>query len=229
MQSYLFLRRFTLVEMLKSSQLIFVLLLFRHTFAQDAITVKYFGLTIHPAGEKTAHLQPNKLDQNARFVANYGVFLGYEKFVYEDVISVKIIQGLLSDCSNGFASVTHVGARARLIATEKFRFYIGVGPALLVRDSWNRFGDDYTSSGYFNETYSKRLGELQWKIAPVAVELEYDYVFNPKNQLSLSFTPGIPTAMIFSIGWKHWLHVKEFDQFRPYLPKKRNKISPGNI
>lgn len=209
--------------MQKSRLLLFCILMCANSFAQDAFTIKYFGLTVHPTGDKTAHLQPNKLDKNARFVVNTGVFLGYEKFVHKDIISVKFIQGLLSDCSNGFASVTHIGARARLFKTEKFRFYVGAGPALLVRDSWNRFGEAYTSSGYFNETYSERLGELQWKFAPIAVELEYDYVFNPKNQLSLSFTPGIPTAMLFSIGWKHWLHVKEFDETRPYLPKKRRK------
>lgn len=103
----------------------------------------------------------------------------------------------------------------------KSSFYIGLGPALLVRYSWNRFGENYTSSGYFNETNSKRFGEIQWKFAPITIELEYDYAINPKNQISLSFTPGVPTAMIFSIGWKHWLHIKEFDKFKPYLPKKR--------
>ena len=207
---------------MRKSRLILIFLFINwFSFGQDAITIKYFGLTVHPFGDKTAHLQPNKLDKNARFVANVGIFLGYEKFVYEDIISVKYIQGLLSDCSNGFASISHVGVRFGIVRREKFRFYVGIGPALLIRDSWNRFGEDYTSSGYFNETYSKRFGELQWKFAPVAIDLEYDYAFNDKNQISLSFTPGIPTALIFSIGWKHWLHVKKFDQFRPYLPKKR--------
>jgi hypothetical protein len=211
------------VNVQRSSLIILFVLIWGNSFAQDAITIKYFGLTVHPAGDKTAHLQPNKLDKNARFVVNTGVFLGYEKFVYQDIISVKFIQGLLSDCSNGFASVSHIGVRARLFQTPKFRFYVGAGPALLVRDSWHRFGEAYTSSGYFNEAYSERFGEIQWKFAPIAIELEYDYVFNPRNQLSLSFTPGIPTAMLFSIGWKHWLHVKEFDQSKPYLPKKRKK------
>ena len=152
---------------------------------------------------------------------NYGVFLGYEKFVYEDIISVKFIQGFLSDCSNGFAMVSHLGVRGAFLNTEKHRIYLGIGPAVLIRDSWLRFGDEYTSSGYFNETYSKYFGDLQWKIAPIAIEIEYDFAFNPKNQISVSFTPGVPLAMIFSVGWKHWLHVKEFDKFKPYIPKKR--------
>jgi hypothetical protein len=79
--------------------------------AQETITLKYFGLTIHPFGDPTAHLQPNKLDSKARFVANVGLFAGYEKFFFKDLFSVKIIQGAVSDCSNGFASITHLGAR----------------------------------------------------------------------------------------------------------------------
>jgi hypothetical protein len=98
--------------------------------------------------------------------------------------------------------------------------YVGLGPAFLIRDSWRRFGDEYEPSGYFNETYSKRFGDLQWKAAPIAIDIEYDYAFNPKNQLSFSFTPGVPFAIILSVGWKHWLHIKEFDKFRPYVPRK---------
>ena len=207
--------------MLRNSLVILLIFLGSNAQCQDAITVKHFGFTIHPFGDKTAKFQPNKLDKNARFVLNYGVFVGYEKFVYRDLISVKFIQGFVADCSNGFASISHLGVRGALMNTEKHRIYFGIGPALLVRDSWRRFGEEYQPSGYFNETYSKRFGDLQWKLAPVALEFEYDYAFNPKNQLSISFTPGYPLAFVFSFGWKHWLHVKEFDDFKPYIPKKR--------
>ena len=189
--------------------------------AQETFTIKYFGLTIHPWGDPTAHLQPNKLDPNAKFVANVGVFVGYEKYLFKDLFSVKLIQGAVSDCSNGFASITHLGPRVTLMKTEKHRVYFGIGPTLIVRDSWNRFGEAYQSSGYFNETYSRRFGELQWKFVPYAFEFEYDYAFNNKNQLSVSFTPGVPLAMIWSVGWKHWFHFKEYDDYKDYIPKKK--------
>jgi hypothetical protein len=206
----------------RKTRLIFLFILLGFIgHAQDAITIKHFGLTIHPLGDNTAKLQPNKLDKNARFVMNYGLFLGYEKFVYEDLVSLKIIQGFLADCSNGFASVTHFGPRVTLMKTEKHRIYFGVGPTLIVRESWNRFGTDYQSSGYFNETYSNTFGDLQWKFVPYAFEFEYDYAFNNKNQLSVSFTPGVPLAMIFSVGWKHWFHFKEYNEPKIFVPKKR--------
>jgi hypothetical protein len=188
--------------------------------AQQAITVKYFGLTIHPVGDPMADLQPNKLDPDAHVVANTGIFLGYEKFVYEDLVSVKVIQGILGDCSNGLATVSHLGIRGALLKTEKHRVYLGIGPTLVVRDSWNRFGDRYESSGYFNDAYSERLGELQWKFIPYGFELEYDYVFTKKDQLSVSFTPAVPLAGLLSVGWKHWFNVKEYSDLKLYTPRK---------
>lgn len=190
--------------------------------AQETITLKYFGLTIHPFGDKTANLQPNKLDKNAHFVANIGLFIGYEKFLYEDRFSIKLIQGFISDCSNGFASVTHFGPRVALLKREKHRIYFGIGPTLLIRDSWLRFGDAYESSGFFNETYSDHFGDLQWKLIPYAFEFEYDIAFNPENQFSISLTPGVP-AIIFSVGWKHWFHLREYDDLKLYVPKQKRK------
>ncbi len=187
--------------------------------AQETLTIKYFGLAIHPFGDATAHLQPLKLDKKARFVLNTGLFIGYEKYLYEDLFSVKVIQGITSDCSNGLASVSHFGARVLLMKTKKHRFHFGIGPTLIVRESWNRFGDEYTSSGFFNEYDSKNFGELQWKFILYGFEIEYDYHFSDKNQLSFSFTPGIPATTI-SVGWKHWFHLKEFDRQKIFVPRK---------
>ncbi|MFT5823242.1 MAG: hypothetical protein ACI8ZM_004503 [Crocinitomix sp.] len=190
--------------------------------AQETLTVKYFGLAIHPFGDPTAHLQPLKLDKKARFVFNAGLFVGYEKYLYKDIFSVKVIQGITSDCSFGFTNVTHLGLRVLLMKTKKHRVHFGIGPTLIVRKSWNRFGDAYTSSGFFNEYNSQRLGELQWKIIPYGFEFEYDYSFSDINQLSFSFTPGIPATTI-SVGWKHWFNWKDYNEPKIYIPKKNKK------
>lgn len=190
--------------------------------AQSAFTVKYFGLTIHPFGDPTAELQPYKLDDNAKFVMNFGGFAGYEKFFYRDLVSVKAIQGVFSDCSGGLASVTHIGPRLNLLKVKKHKIYFGIGPTLILRDSWTRFGEKYTSSGYFNVAKTARFGELQWKFIPYGLELEYDFAITERNQFSLSFTPGVPLAMIFSFGWKHWIKIKEFDPYKVYIPRKNH-------
>lgn len=177
--------------------------------AQTTFTLKYFGLTVHPTGDPTANLQPYKLDKRARFVANFGAFAGVEHFVYKEYVSVKLIQGLFTDCSGGWCSVTHIGGRMILYKRPKHRIYLGLGPAFMVRDSWTRFGDVYEPSGFFRVGTSRTLGEVQYRFLPVSFELEYDWVLTPKNQLSVSFTPGVPLACILSVGWKHWFDKRE--------------------
>ena len=190
--------------------------------AQTAFTVKYFGLTIHPFGDKTAHLQPNKLDPNAVFVRNNGLFIGYEKFIHQDLVSLKGIQGVMTDCSNGLAVVSHLGIRGTLFQNDKHRLCMGIGPTFIVRESWTRFGAAYTSSGFFNERQSERFGDLQWKFIPYGFEFEYDYCFTEKDNLSISLTPGVPLANIISIGWKHWVTIKRYDDnVKLYVPKSK--------
>lgn len=185
------------------------------SIGQSTVTLKYFGMTIHPFGDRTAHLQPYRLDDKARFVLNYGGFAGYEKFVYKDLISVKLIQGIFTDCSGGWESVTHLGVRALMFENDKNRAYLGFGPTFMLRESWTRFGEDYQSSGFFHEKHSKRLGDIQYKFILYGFEMEYDRILNDNNSLSVGFTPGIPMAMIISVGWKHWFNRREFDYLRP--------------
>ena len=201
---------------------LFVFLVFAllNCSAQKALTVKFFGLSYHPGGDPTAEVQPYKLDKNARFVMNYGAFVGYEKFIYEDLVSVKAIQGLMSDCSAGLASVSHIGIRARVFATKKHQLYVGIGPTFLVRDSWSRFGQKYSSSGYFNEDYSQALGDVQWKFVPYGFEFEYDYRCTEKDHFSISVTPAFPLAVVTSVGWKHWIEIKKYPEWKLHQPKK---------
>ncbi len=189
---------------------IFTLKLFS-SVGQTTITVKYFGLTIHPTGDPTAALQPHKLDRNAHFVANFGGFVGVEHFVYKDYISVKLIQGLFTDCSGGWCSVTHIGGRLLLYKKPKHRIYFGIGPAYMLRNSWTRFGPAYQASGFFRVDSTQLFGVVQHRFLPVSFELEYDWVVSLKNQVSFSFTPGVPLACIFSIGWKHWFSVRDYE------------------
>lgn len=186
--------------------------------AQSTVTLKYFGMTIHPFGDRTAELQPHKLDKEAHFVLNFGGYAGYERFVYKDFVSLKVIQGAFTDCSAGWASVTHLGVRFLLMEKPKHRVYFGIGPTILVRNSWERFGDKYPPSKYFERAHSKLLGDLQWKFIPYGCEFEYDYRFNERNHLSISFTPGVPLACTFAVGWKYWLTLKEFDYLKLYVP-----------
>lgn len=206
---------------------VFFLLLFIVCTSQaqvpSAFTIKYFGMTIHPFGDNTAELQPYKLDRNARFVVNFGGFVGYERFFFKDLVGIKIIQAGFTDCSGGLAGISHIGLRMRMFQKKKSTFYFGIGPALMYRDSWERFGDAYSSSGYFN-SMTIHGHAVQYKLIPYACEIEWDYKLNEKNAFSVGFTPGVPMALTFSVGWKHWIHKPAFDYIKLYIPKKKKRL-----
>ncbi|TND07725.1 MAG: hypothetical protein FD123_3044 [Bacteroidetes bacterium] len=86
----------------------------------------------------------------------------------------------------------------------------------MYRDSWTRFGERYTTSGFFNEYHSRTLGDIQWKFFYVVGEFEYDVRLNDKTDFSLSFTPGMPMAITFAAGVKYWLN-KDFPEHKPKL------------
>lgn len=188
--------------------------------SQNNLSMEFVGLTIHPAGDPTAHLQPNKLDEDARFVINYGGVLSYEHFIIGDVFAVKGLQAVLADCSAGWASITQIAIKGMVIRQPRHRLGLSIGPAFMMRESWNRF-EDYESSGYLNEANSPLFGPVQYKFFPFAAEIEYDVKVGRKTDLTFSIVPGIPMAFTFGFGLKYWIN-KEFDH-KLYLPKIKKR------
>lgn len=98
------------------STFFFLGLTFNKAIAQDNIGIKFFGLSIHPKGEMdNAFLMPNKLDKNGYLVMNLGAELMYEKFLVEDILSVKLVQALYADCAGRLGGFGHIGLRRRNI------------------------------------------------------------------------------------------------------------------
>lgn len=185
-------------------------------FGQSNFSVEFVGLTVHPAGDRTAHLQPNKLDPNARFVVNYGAVITYEKYLLNDVFAVRGLQSVLADCSAGWASISHIGIKAIAFKSQKHRIGVSLGPAFMIRESWRRF-EDYESSGFLNDGQSDLFGPIQYKIFPLAAEIEYEIKLNDKIDWQFSFTPGLPMALTFATGVKFWINRNFDDKLR--LPK----------
>lgn len=176
----------------------------------ENITLKYFGLSIHPFGDRLAAVQPNKLDKNAHFVLNQGGFAGYERFIWRDIASVKLTQGLFTDCSAGFSGFTHLGLRGIIYYTKRTEILFSFGPLLYFRRSWTRF-PQYVDQGSFAFTADKRY---QYRVFWYGMEIEYNYRISPKTDFSVSFTPGVPFVMTFAVGLKYWLN-KDYRFNRP--------------
>jgi len=195
------------------------------SFSQSNLSLKYFGLTVHPFGDYSASIQPNKLDKNAFFVLNFGGYASYEKFVWYDFISIKLKQGIFTDCSAGMMGVSHFGAQLKLLENQKNRLSFGIGPTFIYRESWKRF-EVYEDSGFWKTYTSKKYGEIQYTFIPYGCEFEYDYKLSDKTDLSVDFTPGFPFAFTFSVGIKHWL-TKDFKKrVKLVVPKNKKAKVP---
>lgn len=165
--------------------------------AQDNIGLKYFGLTIHPNGEKAnANLMPYRFDKHAYFVLNLGAAAMYEKFLWSDIISAKVIQGVYADCAVRWGGFSHLGVRVKIFKRPRHSFYCGLGPTFIYRKNWASF------PGYIN---SNRLkggpdDKYQYVFIWFGGEIEYKYVINDKFDLGVSMIPGYPVMINFSFG-----------------------------
>lgn len=199
----------------------FILLIVPHLRSQTAFNLRYVGITVHPFGDDQASIQPYKLDKRAVLVANFGVLAAAEHFVWEDIVSVKLLQGLFSDCSAGWAAVTHVGVRGLIFEKKNHRILFGLGPAYYYRQDWNRF-PGYEDRGFFNRS-TTAFGPVQHKLFWYACEFEYDYKFGEKIDFNVGFTPGAPLALIFSAGLKYWLGREYKKTEKLLIPKPRRR------
>ncbi len=189
----------------KGYSLFFLLLLclpIRGVAQGENVTVKYFGITLHPFGDRLAHLQPYKLDKKAHLVLNFGAFVGYERYIWEDIASVKLTQGLFTDCSAGRAGFTHLGIRGVMYDKGKHHAMVGFGPILFYRESWTRFAD-YKDKGNFAYAANKAI---QYQLFWYGIELEYNYRLSQRTDFSTTITPGVPFVFSYAFGIKYWMN-----------------------
>lgn len=163
--------------------------------SQNNIGVKFFGLSVHPFGDKNAHLMPNKLDKNAYFVVNLGGLVSVEKHLTSKV-SVKVIQALYADCAAQLGGFSHIGIRFQIFNIRKHRLSGGIGPTLVFRKNWQLL------ENYDNPNTFKGGTNDQWQYLFLwyGGEFEYKYPISEKVDFALSFVPGYPDLMNVSFG-----------------------------
>lgn len=187
--------------------------------SQSNFSLKYFGLTIHPFGDYSASIQPHKLDKQAYLVVNFGGYASYEYYVWLDKLSVRVKQGVFTDCAGGPMGVSHLGVQMNLFEIKRHRLGFAIGPTLIYRKDWNRF-DIYKDSGFWKRYHSSLCGDIQYKIILYGCEFEYDWLITDKFNFSAGFTPGFPFAFTFSAGIKYW--------FSRDFKKNYMVVAPGN-
>ena len=167
--------------------------------AQDNVGLKFFGLSIHPGGDENAFLMPRRLDSNGVLVLNLGGMLSAEKFIYQDRVSVKAVQGIYSDCAAQLGGFSHIGIRAIIFRAGKHSVFGGIGPTLVYRKNW------YELPGYLDPDYfdGQPTDTWQYKFLWYGGEFEYAYVLSEKLDLTSTFIPGFPKLISLSFGLKY--------------------------
>ena len=187
-------------RMNKSIILIVLISLFtfsERVIAQDNIGIKFFGLSIHPKGEKdNAFLMTNKLDKNAYLVMNFGAEIMNEKFLFKDIVSAKIVQALYVDCDEKLGGFSHIGIRAKIFKIGRHSLYGGIGPTLVFRRNWQEM------SGFVNPNRFKGDFNEKWQhlFLWYGGEFEYKYIISDRIDFSASFIPGYPDLMSLAAG-----------------------------
>ena len=164
---------------------------------RHSIGLKFMGLSFHPlSGKPNAELMPNRLDEQAYFVLDFGALLTYEYFIVPDVLSVKFIQGLYADCAAQIAGVTSIGLRARIFQIGRHSLFGGIGPTWIYRHNWYRI-PNYVDTEYYKGTPTDKW---QYKFLWYGGELEYKFAISSKLDFATIFVPGYPHLMAFAVG-----------------------------
>lgn len=164
---------------------------------QNSVGVRFFGLSVHPHGEaENASIMSLKFDREAYFVQNLGAILSYEQSIYRDIVLGKAAVGLYADCASQFAGFFHIGVRGRIFALGRHSLYGGLGPTLIFRRNWLRlsgYKDQKLFKGSANDAY-------QYLFLWYGGEFDYRYRLGERWDLALSFVPGYPDLISFSVG-----------------------------
>ncbi|MCC9137163.1 hypothetical protein ACFSKU_20905 [Pontibacter silvestris] len=161
---------------------------------KNAFTVKFFGLSLHLKESPYPEIFPHRLDNKGYLVLNLGGIVGYERFVVRDVISIRVEQGLYTDCASVLAGFSHIGWRGLIFRKGRHSLNGGIGPTLVYRRDWNEI-EGYEDDGYFN-----RSGRWQYKFYWYGGELEYNYKLKERLEFSATLVPGIPELVSFGVG-----------------------------
>ncbi|MBB5283900.1 hypothetical protein HNQ92_002026 [Rhabdobacter roseus] len=187
------------------------------SWAQGNVGLRFVFGTVHPNGSEMAFLMPHRLDSRAVLVANWGFIGSYQHYLYRKRISIKIAQGMYSDCAKLFAGHTHLGFRLNLLNGDRHYLELGFGPTFVYRETWHRFPEYRQENKYLISTD-------RWQKAFVwyGGEVEYDYRITPNVDLTLNAIPGFPDFITFAVGARYWLRPIPSNRDWPRRIKKQS-------
>jgi len=187
--------------------IIFVLSNPKVGLAQTTFNIKYFGMTVHPYGDRQAFNMPYKIDKKGVFVPNFGGIIAAERFILSDDLSIKFAQGVYADCGAMFAGHTHLGFRYYFWHFGKDKhntLSIGWGPTYIYRKSWA------IKPGYNDYRLFKTTRSWQHVFVWIGGEIEYNQIISNNIDLSINLVPGYPRFISIGVGIRYWFKKRDF-------------------
>ena len=171
------------------------------SFADD-FGVKILLLTIHVSNNtiQNGEVYKRKLTSDGRVVITPGLEVYYEKDIGSDFLQ---IDGLRFTVGGYYDSIDHksgyvaVMPRWGIPLGGKSEVNLGLGPALIFRETWNTV-PWYLDDGKFNES-DHFLPGYQYKFI-LGGDVGLHYEITPRMQGIWSIVPGIPYIIAQSLG-----------------------------
>lgn len=184
---------------------LFVLVVFaQKTNAQQNISIKLFGVTADFWEKHDPAIYPNKLREDGRFLREPGIVLSYEIYSsFHELFAFEVLQGGYYDAVNQFAGFTHIGIRRKFLQLYKHSMTIGFGPTMHYWQSRDNV------EGYVrDESVNYEFG-LEYRMAWLSGELEYNYYLTKSSDISLTVNNIHPKAFTVAIGYTYWISRKQ--------------------
>lgn len=167
-------------------------------FSQKSWSFGLVTLTGNPTVFKNQEIYKMKIDKNAFFTAEPGLYAALELYGNSST-AIKFTQCVQLDAALKPSGYTQITFRKKLFKSYKHSMFLGFGPIVHYRENWN------TISGYSDESIWKNGGAAQYRITWLSGEIDYSYnLAKRKNNkfLTISLQHTKPESVSICVGYK---------------------------
>lgn len=174
-------------------KVLFFIILMNFIYAENMISIKFMGLSIHPGGANSSDIMPLKLDKKGILVPNIGIIISYDHEI-EEGVSLRFSQGIYYDCALQPAGFSQINLRGDIYKKDDIRINGGAGPTVIYRKSWEDL------EGYNPTDFYKSRGNMEYVYLWYGGDFELGKIIDENREFRLSFVPGYPALMHLSAG-----------------------------
>jgi hypothetical protein len=174
--------------------------MFDVAWAQCNVSAAFTGFGFDFGKGENVGIYKRKISENKSPIFEPGLRFGVEVYA-SPATSLKAVQTFRYDVMNRMSMSSQIMLRFRVFRVYKHSVSLGVGPTAFYRKSWSDI-DGYVDEDIYHD------GSMQYQIAWLSTELEYNYVLGRDWDASFALTHMHPKGMGFAVGMKYWFTRK---------------------